>query len=154
VPGLTLYGTKDVDSPRFASKGGVIAFNLKGMMADRTARALAERGIGVRWGCHCAHMFVKHMLGIHPVLEQFQGIFVRALPWIALPGVVRASFGIQSRPEDVDALVQALQAISAARGGLRGSRKSKFKEELEGFAEAAARGAYGEPEAMAPIRAA
>ena len=33
IPGLTVYGIKDPDSPRFAHKGGVIVFDLEGMMA-------------------------------------------------------------------------------------------------------------------------
>jgi selenocysteine lyase/cysteine desulfurase len=60
IPGLEVYGIKDSDSPRFAHKGGVIVFGLKDMMANRVAKELAERGgIGVRYGCHCAHMLIK-----------------------------------------------------------------------------------------------
>ena len=71
IPGLTVYGVKDPDSPRFARKGGVIVFGLKDRMPDRVAKELAERGgIGVRYGCHCAHMLVKHVLNVSPLLEQ------------------------------------------------------------------------------------
>jgi selenocysteine lyase/cysteine desulfurase len=139
VPGLTLYGTKDVGSPRFAQKGGVVAFNLKGMMADRVGRGLAERaGIGVRWGCHCAHLLIKHLLGISPWLQWFQGLIVRLLPSIALPGVVRASFGLQTSEEDVDALVGALRQI--ALGATR--TRADLRKQLDGFTAAAARKVY------------
>ncbi len=81
IPGLEIYGVQDPDSPRFAQKGGVIVFGLKAMMANRVASELAERGgIGVRYGCHCAHLLVKHLVGIHPLLAQFQGLIVSLFP--------------------------------------------------------------------------
>ena len=74
IPGLTIYGIKDPDSPRFARKGGVIAFDLKGILPSRVAKALAERGgIGVRYGCHCAHLLIKRLVGITPLLERLSG---------------------------------------------------------------------------------
>lgn len=88
IPGLTVFGIKDSDSPRFACKGGVIVFRLDGMLADRVAKELAARGgIGVRAGCHCAHLLIKHLLDIPPLLAQFQGVIVTLLPQVALPGL-------------------------------------------------------------------
>jgi selenocysteine lyase/cysteine desulfurase len=70
IPGLTLFGIKDPASPHIAQKGGVILFNLKGMMATRLATELAlQGGIGTRSGCHCAHMMIKHLLHFTPALE-------------------------------------------------------------------------------------
>ena len=81
IPGLTVYGIKDPDSPRFAQKGGVIVFDLKGIMPNRVAKELAERGgIGVRSGCHCAHLLIKRLLHIPPLLEQFQGLILTLFP--------------------------------------------------------------------------
>jgi len=49
IPGITVYGISDPDSPQFARKGGVIVFRMEGLMANRVAKELAERGgIGVR----------------------------------------------------------------------------------------------------------
>ena len=97
VPGLTIYGMKDPDSPRFAQKGGIIVFNLKGIMAPQVAKELAERGgIGVRYGCHCAHILIKHLVGVPPLLERFQGLLLTLFPKLRLPGVVRVSFGIEN----------------------------------------------------------
>jgi selenocysteine lyase/cysteine desulfurase len=119
VPGLRIYGVRSADSPRFACKGGVIAFDLKGVFPDRVARALAERaGIGVRYGCHCAHLLIKRLLGIPPLLERFQGLIVKLFPRLNLPGVVRVSIGIENSREDIDTLVQALGEI-AGRGRVR-----------------------------------
>ena len=74
IPGLKIYGIKDPDSPRFAQKGGVIVFGLKGIMANRVAKELAEQGgIGVRYGCHCAHLLIKRLLNIPPLLAAIPG---------------------------------------------------------------------------------
>jgi selenocysteine lyase/cysteine desulfurase len=46
-----VYGIKDPNSSRFAQKGGVIVFRIEGIMVNRVAKELAERGgIGVRYG--------------------------------------------------------------------------------------------------------
>ena len=81
IPGLKIYGVKDPDSPRFAQKGGVIAFDLGDIMPSRVAKGLAERGgIGVRYGCHCAHLLIKHVLHIPPLLQQLQGLILTLVP--------------------------------------------------------------------------
>ena len=71
--GIKVHGIKDPDSPAFARKLGVIAFELKGALSGRVANELAERGaIGVRYGCHCAHILIKHLVGVPPSLEWIQ----------------------------------------------------------------------------------
>lgn len=119
IPGLEIYGIKDPDSPSFAHKGGVIIFTMKGIMAGPLAKELAERGgIGVRSGCHCAHLLVKHVLHIPPLLEQFQGLILTLLPKLSLPGVVRVSLGIENSVEEVDTLIRVLGTmVPQPRGG-------------------------------------
>jgi selenocysteine lyase/cysteine desulfurase len=113
IPGLEVYGIKDPNSPRFAHKGGVIVFGMKNMMANRVAKELAERGgIGVRYGCHCAHMLIKHLLHIHPLLERFQGVIVTLFPQVSLPGLTRVSLGIENNEEDIDTLIHVLGQIA------------------------------------------
>jgi selenocysteine lyase/cysteine desulfurase len=113
IPGLTIYGIKDPDSPQFAQKGGVIVFDLKGIMPSRVAQELAEQGgIGVRWGCHCAHLLVKRLLHIPPLLELFQGLIVALFPKLNLPGVTRVSLGIENSAEEVDRLIHMLDQIA------------------------------------------
>ena len=126
IPGLKIYGIKDPDSPRFAQKGGVIVFDLKGIMANRVAKELAERGgIGVRSGCHCAHLLIKHLLNIHPLLAQFQGLILTLFPRLTLPGVARVSLGIENSEEDVDTLIHVLGKI-ARQPRTRGDRHHRF----------------------------
>ncbi len=112
IPGLEVYGIKDPDSPRFAQKGGVIVFDMKDMMANRVAKALAERGIGVRSGCHCAHLLIKHLLDVSPLLAQFQGLMLTLLPKLSLPGLTRMSLGIENDEEEVDTLIHVLGEIA------------------------------------------
>ena len=104
IPGLTVFGITP-DSPRFSRKGGVIVFNLKNRMASRVARELAEQGgIGVRSGCHCAHLLIKHLLDIPPLLQQFQGVMLTLFPQMALPGLTRVSLGIENTVGEIDTL--------------------------------------------------
>ena len=113
LPRIKVYGIKDPDSPRFPYKGGVIVFGLKGKMPGRVARSLAERGgIGVRSGCHCAHLTIKRLLGVPPWAEQIQRAMLSLMPEFNLPGLVRVSFGIQNTEADVDSLIEVLGAIT------------------------------------------
>jgi selenocysteine lyase/cysteine desulfurase len=113
IPGLTLYGIKDANSPRFAQKSGVAVFDIQGMMANQVGPRLAERGgIGVRFGCHCAHIIIKRLLGVGPFLERFQYLIVTLFPNVKLPGVTRVSLGIENTQEDVDTLIDVLSKIT------------------------------------------
>jgi selenocysteine lyase/cysteine desulfurase len=113
LPRIKVYGIKDPESSRFLHKGGVIVFAMKGMMPGRVARALAERGgIGVRYGCHCAHLTIKRLLGVPPWAEQIQRLMLSLVPGLSLPGLVRVSFGIQNTEAEVDSLIEVLGAIT------------------------------------------
>ena len=109
---ITVYGIKDPDSKNFANKGGVVVFTMKNMMSDRVAEELAVRGgIGIRNGCHCAHIIVKHILGVGPGLERFQRIIATLFPRLNFPGVARVSLGIENTEEDIDTLIEVLGKI-------------------------------------------
>jgi selenocysteine lyase/cysteine desulfurase len=113
IKGINVYGIKDPQSPDFTFRGGVISFSLGNKIAHNVAKILAERGgIGVRSGCHCAHMLVKYLVGVPPLLEKFQGFLLRLFPKLSLPGIVRISFGIENSERDIDALAEELQRIA------------------------------------------
>ena len=129
IKGLTIYGIKDHLSPRFAGKGGVIVFNLKGIMPNKVAKQLAVRGgIGVRYGCHCSHLLIKHLLNVPPALEKFQGIMLRLFPGIALPGVVRVSIGIGNSEKDIERLIKVLRDIASDVGPNKNKTLSSAQE--------------------------
>ncbi len=113
IPGITIYGISDTQAADFHRKVGVIVFSLKGVMPFKVAKQLAlQGGIGVRSGCHCSHILIKHLLKIPSNLERFQGFIVSLLPKLELPGVVRISFGIQNTKQEIDALIQVLGALA------------------------------------------
>lgn len=139
IPGLVIYGIKDPDSPRFDQKGGVVVFALKSVMPDRVARELAERaGIGVRYGCHCAHLLIKRLLKIGPALERMQALIVTMFPRVNLPGLARISLGIENSEADVDTLIRVLENI-ARQPSLP---KSDIKERISDFVKVVTQGVY------------
>jgi selenocysteine lyase/cysteine desulfurase len=116
IKGLSLYGIKDLQSPSFASKGGVIVFSLKNIMANVIARKLSQQGgIGIRSGCHCAHILVKHILGVGPSLERFQRLIATFFPGMQFPGLARVSFGIENTGEEIDRLIHVMHKIAGHR---------------------------------------
>jgi selenocysteine lyase/cysteine desulfurase len=147
VPGLKIYGIKDLDSPRFAQKGGVIVFGLKDILPNRVAKELSERGgIGVRYGCHCAHLLIKRLLNIHPMLERLQGLILILFPQITLPGLTRVSLGIENSAEDIDTLIHVLGKIArqprAEVDDPFASTQTNVQKQMGDFARAAARRVY------------
>jgi len=121
IPGLRIYGIRTPVSPGFEQKGGVICFTIKGIMPGRLAKELSLRsGIGVRYGCHCAHLLVKRLLHVGPGLELFQRVLLTLFPKIPLPGILRVSFGIQTTNEELDTLIRVLGELSMNRKILEG----------------------------------
>lgn len=151
IPGITLYGIKDPDSPHFARKGGVIIFGLKNKMAPQVAKELAEWGIGVRAGCHCAHLLVKHVLKIPYLLAQFQRAIVGLFPHLALPGVTRVSLGIENSAEDVDRLLHVLRMLAdSAYSKVAATNHERLtlpqpvvQQQVDDFVKATAQHVYG-----------
>jgi selenocysteine lyase/cysteine desulfurase len=137
LPRVTVHGIRDPQSPQFAHKGGVVIFDVKNTLPATVAETLAvQGGIGVRSGCHCAHLLVKHILHIPAPLEQFQGALLRVLPKLSLPGVVRISLGIENSAEDIDALLAAL-------AGMGEGPKVDASGILDGFAAGVVQEVYG-----------
>lgn len=82
IPGLRFVGT-----PR--ARAGAISFLLGDVHPHDVATIVDRHGVAVRAGHHCAQ----------PVMKRF-----------GVAATVRASFGVYSNREDVDALVRALHA--------------------------------------------
>jgi len=123
IDGLTIYGIKDPASAAFSHKGGVIVFLMKGLLSPRVAKELAEQGgIGVRSGCHCAHILIKHLVGVPPSLERFQRIISALFPGLRFPGLVRVSLGIENSEKDIDTLIQILTAIARKSRSVKQSK--------------------------------
>ncbi len=111
IPGVVLYG--DADPGTAASRLGVVPFNVQGVPHALTAAVLStEWGIGVRNGCFCAHPYVKAILHVSEQEGRAVEKSILARDRSAIPGAVRASFGLFNTIEDIDALGEALEAIA------------------------------------------
>ena len=144
VPGVKIFGIANPDSPVFASKGGVIPFDLKGVISHTVARKLAARGgIGVRAGCHCAHLTVKRMVGVPPWAERLQRLILIVLRRFELPGVVRVSLGLQTSEEDIDTLIHVLGGI--ARQPKVGASEKAVRQQMDASCTASAGRVYAHP---------
>ena len=92
----------------------VAAFNVAGLHhALVAARLSAEFGIGVRHGCFCAHPYLIRLLGVGPAGIAEARAAVRRGDRSAIPGAVRASCGLGTTAEDVDALLSAVGHLAA-----------------------------------------
>ena len=82
LDGVTAYGPDDC-----AKRIGVVSFGIEGMHPHDVAELLNRKNIAVRAGHHCAMPLMDHL---------------------ELPSTTRASFGIYTTTEDIDALVAAI----------------------------------------------
>jgi selenocysteine lyase/cysteine desulfurase len=140
IPGITVYGIGDPDSPQFAHKGGVIVFRMEGLRANGVAQELAERGgIGVRSGCHCAHMLVKRLLNVSPALERFQGVMLNLFKQLSLPGLTRVTLGLENSAEEIDTLLQVVRSIAAQP---HRAARGEVQQQINDFAAAVAQHVY------------
>jgi selenocysteine lyase/cysteine desulfurase len=116
IPGVTVYGISEPDSRRIDRKIGVIAFTMKNMDSGSVAKKLAiDGGIGLRYGCLCAHIIIKHLLNLTPFFEQFQRLIVLIFPSLKLPGFARVSFGIENTGADAGVLINELKKIAVGK---------------------------------------
>ncbi len=76
-------------------RGATIAFALKGIHPHDVAQLLDERGIAVRAGHHCARPVCVHY---------------------GVPATTRASFGIYTTHEEIDALVRGVAHVKEVFG--------------------------------------
>jgi selenocysteine lyase/cysteine desulfurase len=90
----------------------VATFTVEGMHhALVAARLSAEWGVGVRHGCFCAHPYLLRLLGVGPEGVAEARAAVQRGDRSGIPGAVRASCGLGTSGDDVDALLTALRAI-------------------------------------------
>jgi cysteine desulfurase / selenocysteine lyase len=91
VDGLRIVGPLDS-----VDRGATIAFTLAGVHPHDVAQLLDEQGIAVRAGHHCAR----------PVCVRY-----------GIPATTRASFGVYTTIDEVDALVRGIRYVQEVFGG-------------------------------------
>ncbi len=110
IAGVDRYGIWAGDVPRL----GIVAFNVHGYWHSQVAAVLsAEHGIGVRHGCFCAHPLMLHLLDVSAEEAGLVRDEIAHGQKGRVPGAVRASMGLGTTTEDVDALVSALESLVA-----------------------------------------
>jgi selenocysteine lyase/cysteine desulfurase len=140
LKGVDVFGAKDPDEIRFLQRGGIVSFSsFKKVDHKVLANKLAEQGgIGVRFGCFCSHLFIKHLLGLPWIFALLQNIMITLAPRISniIPGMVRVSFGIYNEVIEVDRYVAEMQKImdaSGARNKTADSYQILVKKQINDF---------------------
>ncbi len=144
IAGLKVYGVKDPESEGFTRKGGVVVFSLGDRMPNLVGKELTMTGgIGVRYGCHCAHLLIKRILNVSPALARFQHMILLLSHKINLPGLVRVSLGLENTESDVDRFLEVLKKIArsskygtgrqitAAQGEGLGLSKAHYQRQMD-----------------------
>ncbi len=109
VPGVRLLGPAlDVETLPVAT------FSVDGMPHGLVAaRLAAEHAIGVRHGCFCAHPYLARLLGLGPAEMEHHRAAARAGDRAAMPGAVRASFGVNASLASVERFCRALAQVTS-----------------------------------------
>lgn len=112
IDGVKMLGPQSADD-----RVAVLSFALRGWSPAALATALdREHGVAVRHGCFCAHPYFFELLGLDagPFVEELRRGGSTSGPGI--PGAVRASLGAYNDDADVDALLDAVAALSRRKG--------------------------------------
>jgi selenocysteine lyase/cysteine desulfurase len=107
---IIIYGETDVTK---CIRAGSISFNIRGMHHGLTAAILNDYfNIAVRNECFCAHPYVKELI-LDDMLDAIDEMSQDEIEskYKLLAGMVRTSFGLYNKLDDVDALMNALNEI-------------------------------------------
>jgi cysteine desulfurase/selenocysteine lyase len=114
IDGIKVYGPTEFDD-----KTSIVTFNVGGGFGvnhEKTARELDERGISVRDGCFCAHIYTSQLLNAPRIAHEIRTLLGKAgvkKDLLMLPGAVRASFAFYNNLDDAYKAVSAIKEISA-----------------------------------------
>jgi len=112
VPGVRIYGDLDLErTPRV----GTVAFNLAGLEHGLATAVLNDyHNVAVRNGCFCAHPYVRELLkpelwalDLDPDAADAASLLERR------QGMVRASLGLYTTDDDIDALLAGVRDLLA-----------------------------------------
>ena len=110
-PDVIIYGETDVCK---CTRAGSISFNIKDMHHGLTAAILNDYfNIAFRNECFCAHPYVKELI-LDDMLEAVSDLTDEEIEsnYKLLAGMVRASFGLYNKMNNVESLINALNEIS------------------------------------------
>jgi cysteine desulfurase / selenocysteine lyase len=111
VPGVEIYASTELER---VPRAGVVAFNVAGLPHGLVAAYLNDfHNIAVRNGCFCAQPYVQDLLGVDRAQLDVCAAEMAAGDRRRIPGMVRASLGVYSTREDVQAFVEAVAELAA-----------------------------------------
>jgi len=125
---IKIYGDTDLSrTPR----AGVVSFSVADLHHAVVAQALSDYfSIAVRNECFCAHPYVKALTKMTPnQIEDFE-LSLQMGDRRDMPGMVRASLGVYTLPEDVERLHAAIDWVTQNLDRLRG----EYEVDYEGVA--------------------
>jgi cysteine desulfurase/selenocysteine lyase len=114
IDSVHVYGPKGMEA-----RSAVVSFNIgppDKKTYDKVARQLDQRGIAVRDGCLCAHIYAAKMLGLPgPAFEARAAMRKAGVPneVIKFLGAVRASFALYNGLEDAHRAITAIREIAS-----------------------------------------
>jgi len=141
IRGVQIYGIRDPYSDQMKQKGGIISFSFRKIPHEFVACGLAGYGgIGLRYGCFCAHMLVKQLLKVPASLQVVQNIIFTLSPQLAskIPGLMRVSFGLGNQIIDADRFIDVLESVVAEYHSGNRKHNQQIKEvekEMEVFCQ-------------------
>ena len=104
-----IHGMPDDGELQTINHTGVLSFEVKNKINSYLAKNLAHgAGIGTRFGCLCAHIYLRHLLKFTPLQEKIQRFALRVVPVLNPQGVLRVSFGLQNTEQDVEMMLNWL----------------------------------------------
>jgi len=113
IEGVSVFGSTDLER---VPRAGVASFNVDGLSNGLVAAYLNDFfNIAVRDGCFCAHPYVKALLGVDEATENRYRHEVSCGDRRNVPGMVRASLGLYSTADDIEALGSALETLVSRR---------------------------------------
>jgi len=110
IQGVIIYGPK-----KFSNRSAVITFNIGSIFSyDALARELDKKGVSVRDGCFCAHIYGAKLLGRSKETERIIKLMKAGKVKEAgkLPGAVRASFAFYNTLEEAYKTVCVIKKIA------------------------------------------
>lgn len=111
IRGVRIAGSTDLAA---VPRAGVISFDVAGLPHGLVAAYLNDfHDVAVRNGCFCAQPYVKALLHLDCDIEERYQRDVLCGDRSNIPGLVRASLGLYSTADDVEALGEALEALVA-----------------------------------------
>ncbi len=126
IDGVTVYGSTDLER---VPRAGVVSFNVDGVPHGLVAAYLNDFfNIAVRDGCFCANPYVSALLHVDEETENRYRSEIACGDRRHVPGMVRASLGLYSTPDDIEALGTALETLVQSRDRITG----RYEPRLDG----------------------